>query len=65
MAVLLLLFLYQGRQHEGWVTEFGLLTCLLLGSLLLLRLIPEDKLARPWFTSGLFIGDALAHRLEQ
>jgi len=59
-AVLLLLSLYQRHDLDGRMGEFTGLTVLLLGSLLLIRLISESKLARAWFSTGLFIGDAVA-----
>lgn len=63
MAVLLLLFLYQGRQHEGWAMQFAVLTAGLFGSLALIRTVPEAALTRGWFQAGLFVGDALAATL--
>jgi signal transduction histidine kinase len=59
MAVMLLLFLYQGTGHEGWVVRlWGLLT-FLAGSMTLIRLVPDATLARGWFQAGLFLSDAL------
>ncbi len=60
MAVLLLLFLYQGREHAGWGGELAVLTTVLLASLAVIRAAKEEMLVKPWFTAGLFIGDAVA-----
>ncbi len=59
MAVLLLLFLYQGPEHEGWVLRLLLLLFFVTGSMTLIRLVPEKLLAHGWFQSGLFLSDAL------
>lgn len=59
MVVILLLFLYQGKGHEGWVTRLFLLLICMGGSLTLIRLVPEVMLARGWFQAGLFLGDAV------
>ncbi len=58
MAVLLLLFLYQGLEQDGWSGRFVLLTTMMLGSLAALRFIPEEALGRWWLQAGLFVGDA-------
>lgn len=59
MAVLLLLFLFQGPGHEGWVGRLWLLIVALVGSMTLIRVVPDAMLARGWFQAGLFLGDAL------
>ncbi len=59
MAVILLLFLYQGPGHEGWVVRLGLLLGCLVGTLSLIRAVPDATLARGWFQAGLFLGDAV------
>jgi signal transduction histidine kinase len=59
MAVLLLLFLYQGPGHEGWVLRLWLLIVALVGSMTLIRVVPDATLARGWFQAGLFLGDAV------
>ena len=58
MAVLLLLFVYQVREHPGWPAHFTLLILAMLGSLAAVRFIPEGALSRWWFQAGLFVGDA-------
>lgn len=60
MAALMLLFLYQGREHEGWAGQFAALTATMLASLAVIRLAPDALLGRWWFQAGLFVGDALA-----
>lgn len=59
MAVILLLFLYQGSGHEGWVPRLFVLLAYLAGSMTMIRLVPDSTLARGWFQAGLFLGDAL------
>ncbi|MDD5304182.1 MAG: ATP-binding protein [Elusimicrobia bacterium] len=59
MAVILLLFLFQGPGHVGWVSRLFLLLTFLAGSMTLIRLVPDAMLARGWFQAGLFLGDAL------
>lgn len=59
MAVILLLFLYQGPGHEGWAVRLGLLLGCMVGTLSLIRLVPDATLARGWFQAGLFLGDAV------
>jgi signal transduction histidine kinase len=59
MAVLLALFLYQGREREAWALRAGLLCAATLLSLAAIRLAPEPRLSRWWFHAGLFVGDAL------
>ena len=56
MAVILLLFLYQGP-HSGW--RLFVLVSFLGGSMTLLRLVSDEVLARSWFQAGLFLADAL------
>jgi len=59
MAVILLLFLYQGQGHEGWISRlFALLVCV-GGSMSLIHFVPDAMLARGWFQAGLFLGDAV------
>jgi signal transduction histidine kinase len=62
MAVLLLLVVFQGagRPRDG---VLGLLAALLTASLFLLRLAPDEVLARWWFQAGVFVGDAVAATL--
>jgi signal transduction histidine kinase len=59
MAVLMLLIVFsgQGRPGDG---VLGSLAALLVASLALLRLAPEEILWRWWFQAGIFVGDALA-----
>ena len=57
MAVILLLFLYQGPTHSGW--RLTVLISFLFGSMTLLRVVSDATLARSWFQAGLFLGDAL------
>lgn len=59
MAVILLLFLYQGHGHEGWIPRLFLLLGFLASSLTLVRLVPDAMLARGWFQAGLFLSDAV------
>ncbi|MCM2304288.1 MAG: ATP-binding protein [Elusimicrobia bacterium] len=59
MSVILLLFLYQGQGHVGWVSRLWLLLGYLAGTLTLIRLVPDATLARGWFQAGLFLGDAV------
>lgn len=59
MSVILLLFLYQGPGHEGWIARLWLLLACLVGTLALIRLVPDATLARGWFQAGLFLGDAV------
>lgn len=59
MSVILLLFLYQGPGHEGWVHRLWLLLGCLAGTLALIRVVPDQTLARGWFQAGLFLGDAV------
>ena len=61
MAVLLLLILFQGgRPDDGLL---GTLAAMLVASLALLRLTPDEVLARWWFQAGIFVGDAAAATL--
>lgn len=60
MAVLLLLFLYEAREHASWTAQFAGLTVLLVGTLAAIRLMPERLLTRGWFPAGLFLLDAAA-----
>ena len=62
MAVLLLLVLFQGPGRPG-DGILGSLAALLVASLVLLRLSPDDVLARWWFQAGIFVGDAVAATL--
>ena len=56
MAVLLLLFLYQPLDpHVAW--RLLLIVGLLVGSVALLRLVPDRVLSLWWFHSALFVGD--------
>ena len=59
MAVLMLLIVFsgQGRPGDG---VLGSLAALLVASLVLLRLAPDEVLGRWWFQAGVFVGDALA-----
>ncbi len=59
MAVLLLLFLFQGHGHEGWIARLWLLIIVLVSSMTLIRVVPDSMLARGWFQAGLFLGDAV------
>jgi signal transduction histidine kinase len=62
MAVLLLLVVFQGAGRPG-DGVLGILAVLLVASLAVLRLAPDEALARWWFQAGLFVGDALAATL--
>lgn len=58
MAVMLLLFLYQGKGQEGWTVRlWGLMVCM-VGSMTLIRVVSDATLSRGWFQAGLFLGDA-------
>ncbi len=59
MAVILLLFLYQGKGHEGWVSRLFALLAYVGGSMTLIHFVPDAMLARGWFQAGLFLGDAV------
>lgn len=59
MAVILLLFLYQGPGHEGWATRLFVLLAYLAASMTLIRVVPDAMLARGWFQAGLFLSDAV------
>lgn len=59
MSVVLLLFLYQGPGHEGWVTRLFVLLAYLAASMTLIRVVPDPLLARGWFQAGLFLSDAV------
>lgn len=59
MAVLLLIFLYQYKDVEGWVERLLFLLLALTSSLLLIRLVNSRILVRWWFQAALFIGDAM------
>ena len=59
MAVLLLIFHYQCKGRPDEWGRMALLTALLGGSLLCLRLVSLRLLERWWFQAGLFIGDAV------
>ena len=64
MAVLLLLIVFHGpgpgRPGDGVLWT---LAALLASSLVLLRLAPDEILARWWFQAGIFVGDAVAATL--
>ena len=62
MAVLLLLIVFQGPGRPG-DGILGVLAALLVASLVLLRLAPDDVLARWWFQAGIFVGDAVTATL--
>lgn len=57
MAVILLLFLYHGPADNGW--RLTTLIFFVVGSMALLRVVPDEMLGRSWFQAGLFLGDAL------
>jgi signal transduction histidine kinase len=59
MSVVLLLFLYQGPGHEGWVSRLYVLIGYLAASMTLIRVVPDPLLARGWFQAGLFLSDAV------
>ncbi len=59
MAVILLLFLFQGQGHEGWILRFSLLMTFVAASMALIRLVPDAMLERGWFQAGLFLSDAV------
>jgi len=59
MAVILLLFLYQGTGQEGWVVRLYVLLVFLGASMTLIRIAPEAALERGWFQAGLFLSDAV------
>ena len=59
MAVMLLLFLYQGPGHEGWVFKLYALLAFLGTSMTLIRVVPDATLERGWFQAGLFLSDAV------
>lgn len=59
MSVVLLLFLYQGPGHEGWVTRLFVLLAYLAASMTLIRVVSDSLLARGWFQAGLFLSDAV------
>lgn len=59
MAVLLLLVVFSGKGRPG-DGVLGTLAALMVGSLVLLRLAPDEVLWRWWFQAGVFVGDALA-----
>ncbi len=56
MAVLLLLFLYQPRAQYV-AGRLVLVLSLMVGSMALLRLVPDRVLTRWWFHAALFVGD--------
>jgi signal transduction histidine kinase len=58
-VVLLLFFLYQRRQVDGWTLKFSSLALALLGSLLFINLAPAETLARLWAQAAIFVGDAV------
>jgi len=58
MAVLLLIFLYQYRGFEDWVTHFSFLLSALGASLVIIRLASKEFLSRRGFQTALFLGDA-------
>lgn len=58
MVVLLLLFLYQGLEQDGWAGRFALLTTTMVGSLLAIRFAPERALSRWWLQAAMFVSDA-------
>lgn len=59
MAVLMLMFLYKGREHEGWPLQLAMLCAVTAGSLAAIRLAPAAAFSRVWFPAALFLGDAL------
>lgn len=59
MAVVLLLFLFQGPGHVGWVFRLWLLLIFLGATMTLIRVVPDATLARGWFQAGLFLTDAV------
>ncbi len=58
MAVLMLLFLYEAREHARWTVQLTGLLALLVGSLAAIRLVPATELARGRFPAVLFLVDA-------
>lgn len=58
MAVLLLLFLYEAREHARWTAQLAALVLLSLGSLAAIRLVPAVVFSRGWFSAALFLIDA-------
>jgi signal transduction histidine kinase len=62
MAVLLLLIVFQGPGRPGGAVV-GVLAALLVASLVLLRLAPDEILARWWFQAGIFVCDAITATL--
>ncbi|MBI4059889.1 MAG: hypothetical protein HY403_00510 [Elusimicrobia bacterium] len=58
MAVMLLLFIYQGPGQAGWTPRLILLLAYLAVSMTLIRVVPDATLARGWFQAGLFLSDA-------
>lgn len=58
MAVLMLLFLYEAREHDRWTIQLTALLGLLVGSLATIRLIPEAALSGGHFPAVLFLVDA-------
>ena len=59
MSVVLLLFLFQGPGHQGWVGRLFVLLAYLAASMTLIRVVPDPLLARGWFQAGLFLSDAV------
>lgn len=59
MAVLLLLFLYQYTEIEGWVPRLWFMITVLGGSLAFLQLASEEFLSRWPVQAALFLGDAV------
>ncbi|MFA5140292.1 MAG: HAMP domain-containing sensor histidine kinase [Elusimicrobiota bacterium] len=58
MAVLLLLFIFQGHSVEHWPLRFGTLCSLFTASLVLIQWIPDRVLQAWWLQMGLFVADA-------
>ncbi|MFA6030308.1 MAG: HAMP domain-containing sensor histidine kinase [Elusimicrobiota bacterium] len=58
-AILLLFFLYERREVEGWVFKFPLLCAALFGILAALRFVSEKRLSSVPGQSALLIGDAV------
>lgn len=59
MAVLLLLFLYEGHGDEGWVLRFGFLLLTLGSSLAFIRLAALETLSKWWVQATIFVADAI------
>lgn len=63
MSVLLLLFLFQGREHDGWAAQLSLLVVATTATLGGLRFAADETLLSWWFQAGLFVGDAVVATL--